>query len=196
MAISYQNLGMSIAFERERFTLKRLRGTPMPAAAYFVGKIIQVLVAAVAEVAVLLVVGLAFYHLRLPEAAAWWTFAWVFVLGVAACSLLGIAASSVPRSAARNGVAVITFPFVILQFISGVYVPFFLVPTWLRDIASVFPLEWMCRGMRSVFVPQAVALEPGHSWQHGQTALVLSGWIVAGLVLCLTTFHWQNRQDR
>jgi ABC-2 type transport system permease protein len=196
MAISYQNLGMSIAFERERFTLKRLRGTPMPAAAYFVGKIIQVLVAAVAEVVVLLVVGLAFYHLRLPGAAAWLTFAWVFVLGVAACSLLGIAASSVPRSAARNGVAVITFPFVILQFISGVYVPFFLVPTWLRGIASVFPLEWMCRGMRSVFVPQAVALEPGHSWQHGQTALVLSGWIVAGLVLCLTTFHWQNRQDR
>jgi ABC-2 type transport system permease protein len=54
----------------------------------------------------------------------------------------------------------------------------------------------MCRGMRSVFVPQAVTLEPGHSWQHGQTALVLSAWVVAGLVLCLTTFRWQNRQDR
>jgi hypothetical protein len=25
---------------------------------------------------------------------------------------------------------------------------------------------------------------------------VLSAWIGAGLVLCLTTFHWQNRQDR
>jgi ABC-2 type transport system permease protein len=197
MATSYQNLGMSIALERERFTLKRLRGTPMPAAAYFMGKVVQVLVAAVAEVAVLLAVGLAFYHLRLPTAAAaWWTFAWVFLLGVAACSLLGIAASSLPRSAARNGVAVITLPFVVLQFISGVYVPFFLVPQWLRDIASVFPLEWMCRGMRSVFVPQAVALEPGHSWQHGQAALVLSAWIVAGLVLCLTTFRWQNRRDR
>jgi ABC-2 type transport system permease protein len=196
MAASYQNLGLSIAFERERFTLKRLRGTPMPAAAYFAGKIIQVLVVSVAEVAVLLVVGLGFYHLQLPtSAAAWWTFAWVFVLGVAACSLLGIAASGLVRSAARNGVAVVTLPFVVLQFISGVYVPFFLVPTWLRDIASVFPLEWMCRGMRSVFVPQAVALEPGHSWQHAQTALVLTGWIVAGLVLCLTTFRWQNRQD-
>jgi ABC-2 type transport system permease protein len=197
MAASYQNLGLSIAFERERFMLKRLRGTPMPAAAYFAGKIIQVLVVSVAEIVVLLVVGLAFYHLRLPtSAAAWWTFAWVFVLGVAACSLLGIAASGLVRSAARNGVAVVTLPFVVLQFISGVYVPFFLVPGWLRDIASVFPLEWMCRGMRSVFVPQAVALEPGHSWQHGQTALVLSVWIGAGLVLCLTTFHWQNRQDR
>ncbi|HEX8005060.1 MAG TPA: ABC transporter permease [Trebonia sp.] len=197
MATSYQNLGISIAFERERFTLKRLRGTPMPAAAYFAGKIIQVIVAAIAEVVVLLAIGVAIYHLRLPvSAAAWWTFAWVFVLGVAACSLLGIAASSVPRSAARNGIAVITLPFVVLQFISGIYVPFFLVPAWLRDIASVFPLEWMCRGMRSVFVPQALALEPGHSWQHGQTALVLSAWIVAGLVLCLTTFRWQNRRDR
>jgi ABC-2 type transport system permease protein len=196
MATSYQNLGMSIAFERERYTLKRLRGTPMPPAAYFVGKIIQVMVAAVAEVIVLIVVGLAFYHLRLPTAAtAWWTFAWVFILGVAACSLLGIAASSLPRSA-RNGVAVITLPFVVLQFISGVYVPFFLVPPWLRDIASVFPLEWMCRGMRSVFVPQAVALEPGHSWQHGQAALVLLAWLVAGLVLCLRTFRWQSPQDR
>jgi ABC-2 type transport system permease protein len=197
MATSYQNLGISIAFERERFALKRLRGTPMPPAAYFAGKVIQVLVAAIAEVAVLLVIGVAFYHLQLPTSAAtWWTFTWVFVLGVAACSLLGIAASSMPRSAARNGVAVITLPFVVLQFISGVYVPFFLVPPWLRDIASVFPLEWMCRGMRSVFVPQAVTLEPARSWQHGQTALVLSAWIVAGLVLCLTTFRWQNRQDR
>ena len=44
----------------------------------------------------------------------------------------------------------------------------------------------MCRGMRSVFVPQAVTLEPGHSWQLGLTALVLMAWIVAGLVLCLT----------
>lgn len=35
IATSFQNLGISIAFERERSTLKRLRGTPMPAASYF-----------------------------------------------------------------------------------------------------------------------------------------------------------------
>ena len=197
MATSYQNLGVSIAFERERFTLKRLRGTPMPPAAYFAGKIIQVLVASVAEVAVLLAVGVSLYHLRLPTSmTAWWTFTWVFVLGVAACSLLGIAASSLPRSAARNGVAVVTLPFIVLQFISGVYVPFTLVPSWLQDVASVFPLTWMCRGMRSVFVPQAVTLEPGHSWQLGLTALVLMAWIVAGLVLCLRTFRWENRRSQ
>jgi CheY-like chemotaxis protein len=63
----------------------------------------------------------------------------VFVLGVAACSLLGIAASSLPRSAARNGVAVVTLPFLLLQFISGGYVPFFLVPPWLRDVLASTP---------------------------------------------------------
>ena len=67
MATSYQNLGMSIAFERERFTLKRLRGTPMPPAAYFAGKIIQVFVAAVAEVAVLLAVGLVCFTCGCPR---------------------------------------------------------------------------------------------------------------------------------
>jgi ABC-2 type transport system permease protein len=109
--------------------------------------------------------------------------------------LLGIAASSLPRSAARNAVAVISLPFIVLQFISGVYVPFTLIPAWLRDVASVFPLEWICRGMRSAFLPQAVALEPGHSWQHGLTAVVLVAWIAAGLVLCLTTFRWRTSRD-
>ncbi len=197
MATSYQNLGMSIALERESCALKRLRGTPMPATAYFAGKIIAVVVAAITETAVLLAIGIAFYRLRPPASwAAWGTFCWVFGLGVTGCSLLGIAASSLPRSASRNGVAVITLPFVALQFISGVYVPFFLVPPWLRDIASLFPLEWMCRGMRSVFVPRAVALEPGRAWHPGETALVLTAWVVAGLVLCLTTFRWQSPGDR
>jgi ABC-2 type transport system permease protein len=111
------------------------------------------------------------------------------------CTLLGIAASSVPRSA-RSATAVITLPFVVLQFISGVYVPVTLVPRWLTDVAAIFPLKWICQGLRSVFLPaQAASLEPAGSWEHGRTALVLAAWVVAGLVLCLTTFRWQRRRD-
>jgi ABC-2 type transport system permease protein len=195
-ATTFQNLGLTIAAERERGTLKRLRGTPMPPAAYFIGKIIQVFVCTVAEVLVLIAVGMIFYHLRLPTSAArWWTLAWVFVLGTIACSLIGIAISSTSRSA-TNSFPVITLPFLVLQFISGVYVPFNNVPPWLQHIASVFPLKWMAQGLRSVFLPpQAANLEPAHSWQHGLTALVLAAWIIGGLVLCLTTFRWQTSQD-
>jgi ABC-2 type transport system permease protein len=196
MSTSFQYLAISIATERDQGLLKRLRGTPMPGAAYFIGKTCLVLISTVAETVILIIVGILVDHLRLPDSAArWWTFAWVFVLGTVACTLLGIAASSVPRSA-RSAGAVITFPFVVLQFISGVYVPFTLVPNWLRDIGAIFPLKWMCQGLRSVFLPsQAAALEQAGSWEHGRTALVLAAWIAAGLVLCLTTFRWQRRRD-
>jgi ABC-2 type transport system permease protein len=195
-ATSFQNLGLTIAAERERGTLKRLRGTPMAPAAYFIGKIIQVFVCTIAEVAVLIAVGMALYHLHLPTSAAkWWTLAWVFVLGTIACSLIGIGISSLPSSA-TNSFPVITLPFLVLQFISGVYVPFSNVPPWLQHIAAIFPLKWMSQGLRSVFLPpQAVALEPAHAWQHGQTALVLAAWIAAGLVLCVTTFRWRPSGD-
>ena len=194
MSTSFQYLAIGTATERETGWLKRLSGTPMPPSAYFLGKVVLVLICTVSETVLLMAVGVLFYHLHLPtQPGRWWTFAWVFVLGSAACALLGIAASSLPRSAA-SATPVITLPFTVLQFISGVYVPFNDVPTWMRDVASFFPLKWMAQGMRSVFLPgQAAALEPAHAWEHGRIALVLAAWIAGGLVLCVTTFRWQSR---
>ena len=194
MSTSFQYLAISIATERENGMLKRLSGTPMPRAAYFAGKFVQVLMCTVAETVLLMAVGIIFYHLHLPTSPGrWWTFAWVFLLGSATCALLGIAASSVPRSAA-SAAPVITLPFTVLNFISGVYVPFNDVPHWMQDLGSFFPLKWMAQGMRSVFLPTgADALEPAHAWEHGRTALVLVMWLAAGLVLCAKTFRWQSR---
>jgi ABC-2 type transport system permease protein len=196
MSTSFQYLAIAIATERESGMLKRVCGTPMPASAYFTGKVVQVLVCTVSETVLLIAVGMLFYHLHLPTSPdKWWTFAWVFVLGTAACSLIGIAASSVPRSA-TSAMPIITLPFTVLNFISGVYVPFTVVPAWMRVVASFFPLKWMAQGMRSVFLPeQAAALEPAGSWELGRTALVLVIWIAAGLVLCARTFRWQSRNS-
>ena len=54
---SFVTLGSGIATDRDDGTLKRLRGTPMPKVSYFLGKVLLVLVASVAEVALLLGVG-------------------------------------------------------------------------------------------------------------------------------------------
>lgn len=193
---SFQYLGIGIAVERDRGMLKRLRGTPMPGAAYFIGKTGLVLVCTVAETALLIVVGMLIDNLHLPTSPdRWWTFAWVFVLGTVCFSLLGIAVSSLPKSA-RSATAVVMMPLTVLQFISGVYVPATLVPPWLRGVASFFPLKWICQALRSVFLPpQAVVLEPAGSWEHGRTVLVLLAWIVAGVVLCVTTFRWRSSRD-
>ncbi|GAA0429925.1 transport permease protein [Acrocarpospora corrugata] len=196
MGAAFQNLGIGIAIDREDGTLKRLAGTPMPRSAYFVGKMLSSLVIALLEVLILLAIGVFLYGLDLPtEFSAWVTLTWVLVLGLAGAALLGIAASSLPRSA-KSAAAVISMPFVVLQFISGVYIPFTELPPWLINISSVFPLKWMCQGLRSVFLGEEGAqLELTGSYELGRVALVLAAWLIGGLVLCLMTFRWKGRRD-
>jgi ABC-2 type transport system permease protein len=193
---SLQNLGIYIASERSDGTLKSLRGTPMPAGAYFVGKVVQVLAVAAVTVALLLVVGVAVYRIDLPSASGWLTFAWVALLGIAACTLLGIAVSSLAPNR-RAASALISPVALLLEFVSGVFVPFGRLPEWIQVAASLFPVKWLAQGLRSVFLPDALAAdEPAGSWELGRVALVLGIWCVLGLLLCLRTFRWQDRGDR
>jgi ABC-2 type transport system permease protein len=194
MLVSFQQLAIGIAMERDDGTLKRLEGTPMPRASYFVGKVGMVVVTGLAQIALLLAVGAAFFDLMLPSSlSAWATFAWIALLGMAAGTMLGIAFSSVPRSG-KSAAAVVTPPLLVLQFISGVFFIFTELPSWMQQLASLFPLKWMAQGMRSVFLPDSFAAqEVAGSWELGRVALVLGVWTVGGLVLALTTFRWRRR---
>ncbi|SCE92741.1 ABC-2 type transport system permease protein [Micromonospora purpureochromogenes] len=196
MTVSFQNLGIWIPIERDRGVLKRYRGTPMPKWVWFAGKVIMVVAIGVAETALLLAVAVTLFDLDLPGTAAkWFTFGWVSVLGVTACTLCGIAISSLARTA-RSGSAVVTPVALVLQFISGVFFVFTELPTWMQQVAALFPLKWMCQGLRAVFLPESFgAQEPGGSFELGRVALVLAAWCVIGLVLCLTTFRWTTKRD-
>ncbi|MBE7699326.1 ABC transporter permease [Oerskovia sp. Sa1BUA8] len=196
MLTSFQNLAISITVERDDGTLKRLRATPLPATSYFLGKVGQVLIVTTVQTAALLVLSATAFDVPMPStASAWATFAWVFVLGTATGSVLGVAFSSVPRSG-KSVTAVVTPIVLVLQFISGVFFAFFALPSWMQQVASLFPLKWLAQGMRSVFLPpEAVVLEVGGSWQHGATAAVLGAWLVVGLVVGVRTFRWRRRDD-
>jgi ABC-2 type transport system permease protein len=196
MLVSFQQVAITIALERDDGTLKRLEGTPMPRASYFVGKVGMVLVTGIVQIVLLLAVGVGFFGVTLPNTASdWATLGWVGLLGVASGTLLGIAYSSVPRSG-KSASAVVTPPLLILQFISGVFFIFSELPIWMQTFASLFPLKWMTQGMRSVFLPDSYAtMEAAGSWQLGLVAAVLAAWTIGGLVLALTTFRWRRRDD-
>lgn len=189
-----QNLAVDIATERSDGTLKRLGGTPLPAASYFTGKLAQVAVTATAQVAVLLAVGVAAFGVELPtDAEHWLVFVWVFLLGLASSAVLGIALSALPRSG-RSASAVVIPIVLVLQFISGVYLPFYQLPEWLQHVASVLPLKWMAEGMRYVFLPEQFgAVELGGDWNIAGVAIVLAVWAVVGLVVTRFTFRWIRR---
>lgn len=196
LAVGFQNLAIQIPIERDRGVLKRLRGTPMPAWVYFAGKVVMVLAAGLLITTALLAVGVLFYGVPLPATtSAWLNLGWVSVLGITACTLLGIAFSSAARTG-RSAPAVVTPVALVLQFISGVFFVFTNLPTWMQQVAALFPLKWMAQGLRSVFLPQSFATqEPAGSWELGRVALVLAAWCVAGLLLCLFTFRWTTRRD-
>jgi ABC-2 type transport system permease protein len=192
----FQNLAIAIPVERDQGILKRLRGTPLPASAYFLGKVGQVLVISTAQIVMMLVV--ARYALNIPmptEASAWLTLTWVFFLGLAMCTVLGIAMSSVPRTG-KSASAVVVPIVLVLQFISGVYFNFSSIPSWMQHVAEVFPLKWMAQSLRSVFLPGYMEhAEPRQSWELGTSAIVMGAWLVVGLFLALRTFRWQSRKD-
>jgi ABC-2 type transport system permease protein len=193
---SFQNLGIAIPIERDSGALKRLAGTPMPRSAYFAGKVAVVAVVAAVQNALLLAIGILFYDLDLPSSGQrWLTYGWVTLLGLTACTLLGIAVTGFVKNG-RTAPAIISPIAIVLQFISGVFFVFSELPPWMQEIAAVFPLKWMTQGMRSVFLPEDYqTVEAAGSWEHGRIALVLAAWCVVGLAVAVRTFRWRNKAD-
>ncbi|HET8779040.1 MAG TPA: ABC transporter permease, partial [Agromyces sp.] len=117
----------------------------------------------------------------------------VFVLGLVTCSLVGIALSALPRSG-KSATAVVIPIVLLLQFISGVYLQWNMLPDWLQNFASLFPLKWIAQGMRYVFLPEGwEVLEQNESWNLPGVAIALAIWLVIGLVLSRLTFRWIRR---
>jgi len=191
-----QNMGTDIAAEKSDGTLKRLGGSPLPVLSYFIGKIGQVFVTGILQAAIIILAAKLLFNVPLPtDPQRWLTFAWVFVLGVTTCAVLGIALSALPRSG-RSATAVIIPITLVLQFISGVYIGFSNLPSWLQSFASVFPLKWLAQGMRYVFLPNSFkALEVGQSWDLSGIVIVTAIWLVVGLVLCRVTFRWIRKDS-
>ena len=201
LTVGFQSLAIQIPIERDRGVLKRLRGTPMPKWVYFAGKIIMVAVIGVAETVLLLAVAVLLFDLQLPDTAD--QVADLRAGSPSSASPPARSAASPSRrwpAAAAAHPAVVTPVALILQFISGVFFVFTDLPTWMQQVAAIFPLKWMCQGLRSVFLPASFgAQEPAGSYELGKVALVLAAWCVIGLVLCLTHLpldHQARRLDR
>jgi ABC-2 type transport system permease protein len=189
----FQQIAIFIPIERDLGALKRLRGTPMPAVSYFIGKAILVIFSMILQVLLLLAAGIAFFGVELPrEGSKWLLFFAILTLGSVVSTILGVAFSSVPKSA--RGASAIVSPVVIaLQFFSGVFFIFTDLPQWMQQVAAIFPLKWLTQGMRSVFLPDSFAArEVIGNWETGRTFAIIGAWIIVGTILAIRTFRWDR----
>jgi ABC-2 type transport system permease protein len=196
MSAAFGSLTFGIVMDREDGTLRRLMGTPFTLTAYFISKTLVVLMLALIQAVLVMGVAAIAFHIHPPTSAhAWLTLAWVFVLGVVGNAFLGIAVGSMLANS-RSAGAVVQFPVIVLQFISGVYYPVSSLPKGLQYVGAVFPLKWMAQGMRSALLPASwVNQEPAHSWEHPETAIILGAWTVIGFLLCVLAQRWRMHRE-
>ena len=189
----FQQIAIFIPVERDLGALKRLRGTPMPATSYFIGKAILVTVSMLLQVVLLLAAGVAFFGVNLPtQSQKWLLFLALLVMGSLVSTILGVAFSSFPKNA-RGASAIVSPVVIVLQFFSGVFFIFTDLPKWMQQVAAIFPLKWLTQGMRSVFLPDNFATrEIVGNWETGRTFAIIGVWLIVGTILAIRTFKWDR----
>lgn len=189
------NVAMALLTEREDGTLLRAKATPNGMVGYLIGKIVTVSGMSLASAAIILVPGaFLFDGVELGTAGAWFTLAWVLVLGLLATMPIGAVIGSLvtdPRS-----IGFIFLPMMALIATSGIFYPITNFPVWLQWIGQIFPIYWMGLGMRSAMLPDSFAsVEIGESWRHLETVGVLGIWAAIGLVLAPVVLRRMARRE-
>ncbi len=194
---TFANLAMSISVAQHEGLLKRLAGTPLPRAAYFAGKLGMCVVLTAGQTAIMLAIGILAFGAKLPVSAErWGVFVGILILAAAVGAALGIAYTRIIRDG-KAAAAMVQPPFLILQFISGVYFRYADIPTWLQTVAKFFPLYWIALGFRYAFLPDWLGQSEygAADWGWTRPTIVLSIWLVVAFVACLKFFKWDRGQD-
>jgi ABC-2 type transport system permease protein len=200
-------LGMAIVFgglvgmaqqllvEREDGTLLRAKATPNGMLGYLVGKITLVSAMMLISFGIQLVPGLFILDgLVINTVGAWFTLAWVLVLGLIATLPLGAVVGSLFENPRNFGIVML--PLMGLIATSGIFYPITNFPTWLQWIGQAFPVYWLGLGMRSALLPnEMAAVEFGQSWRHLETAGVLGIWATAGLLVAPIVLRRMARRE-
>jgi len=186
IAAAFSNLTVTVVRNRESGIYKRRRATPLPASAVIAGRALVAVLTALAITVVLLAIGWAAYGANIPGRTAP-AFVLDVITGALVFCCLGFAVASLIRNvdAAQPVVQAIVLP---LSFISGVFIPTAVLPSWLASIGKVFPVEHLVAALLAAYNPYTT----GSGMRWGDLA-VLAAWGAVGLIIAVRRFHWLPR---
>ena len=128
--------GVGLATERESGALLLKQTTPMPVGAYLFARVAMALLFGAAVVLELFVLGASAGGLALYR-WQWFALAGVVLAGVIPFCALGLAIGAWVR--AQAAVAIVNLVYLPMAFLSGLWVPVWVFPPALQDLAVVFP---------------------------------------------------------
>ena len=182
-ANAFAALAITLVIRREAGLLKRVRGTPLGPGTYLAAVIGSTVVVIALEVVAQLLLGVYLLDADWPDRPL--PFVGAVLLGAAAFAALGIAITTVVRTAEGSS-AVVNAVYLPMAFISGVFFSTREMPAFLQAIAEVLPLTYFLDLIRASFAP-------GESFAPSAVAAV-TVWGLAGLAVSLRGFRWEPRE--
>src|SRR5690349_14984122 len=183
VSTTFVAIAHNLVFLREQGVLKRLRGTPLPAPAYFTALAGHAVTNAAIQLAIVIIAGRLFFGTGWP--VDWLQLAVFAIAGVVCFSLLGAAlAHAIPNF--DSAPAYINAVFLPLIAISGVFYDADDAPSFLRDIAEALPLVHVIDGLSGAMVT-------GNSEWSGLAVVAL--WTALGAFLAVRGFSWDAKRD-
>jgi ABC-2 type transport system permease protein len=182
MSATFTALAFNMTFLREQGILKRIRGTPEPAASYLGGVISNAVYNALIQVGIIVVLGHLLYDVPWPK--DWLELVVISILGVTAFASLGIAlAQAIPNF--DSAAAYVNAIFLPMIFISGTFYSTDHLPNAIEAIATALPLKHIIDGLYG-------ALVSGKGLEHHMPAVgALLAWCAIGLFLAVRYFRWE-----
>lgn len=128
--------GVTVAMEREQGLLTYKRALPMPPGAYLAAKMVTAVLFASAIFALLAVLAATLGGVSLP-AGHWALLAMVCALGVLPFCAIGLFIGTLVGG--QGAPAVVNMLFLPMAFLSGLWLPLKLLPSWIAGMAPVWP---------------------------------------------------------
>lgn len=183
VSVTFVNLAVSLTGARERGTLKRVRGTPLPTWVFMAGRITTAIVTTVVLVVLVVAVGRLAFGVAIPDNALPGAIL-ALVVGTAAFCCLAFAFTIVVRSTGAAAAVAFTATLV-LFFMSGLFARNDNIPDVVQTIAGVFPIKRLFEALAIAFDPATTGA--GMDW----TALgIMAGWGLAALAVSIRWFRW------
>ena len=184
--VAFMNLAIGLVQHRESGVLRRRRATPQPAWTVIAGLAFTTVISSTLSAALLLGVGRLAYGATVSPGALPALLVAV-VAGVVVFCCLGFAVAGLLRSfdSAQPAVTALALP---LMFISGVFIPWSLVPHWLQQVSAVFPVRPLAV---VVLDPYLTHGGPG-SWDPAGLVL-LGAWGLVAVIGAVRWFRWAPR---
>ena len=184
---AFVGLAITLVLRREGGTLKRLRGTPLPAPTFLAAALASTVVTFAIGTLALLAVATLLFDASLPHRPL--SLVAGLAAGILAFAAMGFGAASLIRSseAASPAVNVFILP---MAFLSGSFGPVAEdAPAFLRALREVLPLRYL------VDMTEAIALNAEPVWEQGRALVILGAWGLAGVVVAGRAFQWHPRHE-